>query len=72
MSDDTKTYLIAGSAAVLSLAVWAWLVLVPACKSYARAWDRVLAAVLSVYVLVAFVLAGVGVGGVVLWYSDRL
>jgi hypothetical protein len=35
--------------------------------------DRLVATVLSVYVLAAFVLAGAGVGAGVLWYfSDRL
>jgi hypothetical protein len=45
---------------------------VPAWTSYWRLRDRLVAVVLSVYVLAAFVLAGAGVGAVVLWYYDRL
>ena len=73
MSDDQKTYLIAGAAAAVSLVAWLLLVVVPAWKSYWRVRDRLVATVLSVYILAAFVLAGAGVGAFVLWYfSDRL
>ena len=73
MTDDEKTYVIAGAAAAISLIAWLLLVVVPAWKSYWRVRDRVVATLLSVYVLAAFVLAGAGVGAGVLWYfSDRL
>ena len=73
MSDDQKTYLIAGAAAAISLVAWLTLVAVPAWRSYWRVRDRLIATLLSVYVLAAFVLAGAGVGAGVLWYfSDRL
>jgi hypothetical protein len=73
LSDDQKTYIIAGSAAGISLIAWLSLVVVPAWKSYWRVRDRLLATILSVYVLAAFVLAGAGVGAAALWYfSDRL
>ena len=42
-------------------------------ESYPRVRDRLLATVLSVYILAAFLLAGAGVGAAALWYfSDRL
>ncbi|HET6548259.1 MAG TPA: hypothetical protein VFG79_07385 [Solirubrobacter sp.] len=73
MTDDQKTYVIAGAAIVISLAAWLGLVVVPAWRSYWRVRDRLVATLLSVYVLAAFVLAGAGVGAGVLWYfSDRL
>lgn len=72
MTDDQKTYVIVGAAALISLVAWVALVLVPAWGSYSRLWDRLLATLLSVYVLAAFVLVGAGIGAVVLWYSDRL
>jgi hypothetical protein len=73
LSDDQKTYIIAGSAAGISLIAWLTLVVVPAWRSYWRTRDRVLATLLSVYVLAAFVLAGAGVGAAALWYfSDRV
>ena len=73
MTDDQKTYLIAGVAAAVSLIAWLLLVVIPAWKSYWRVRDRLVATLLSVYVLAAFVLAGAGVGAAALWYfSDRV
>jgi hypothetical protein len=73
MTDNQKTYLIAGAAAAISLIAWLMLIVVPAWKSYWRLRDRLLATVLSVYILAAFVLAGAGVGAAALWYfSDRV
>ena len=73
LSDDQKTYIIAGTAGAISLIAWLSLVVVPAWKSYWRVRDRLLATVLCVYILAAFLLAGAGVGAAALWYfSDRL
>ena len=73
MTEDQKTYLIAGVAGAISLIAWLALVVVPAWRSYWRVRDRLVATLLSMYILAAFVLAGAGVGAAVLWYfSDRL
>jgi hypothetical protein len=73
MTNDEKTYIIIGAAALISLVAWMLLVVIPAWKSYWRLRDRIVATVLSVYILAAFVLAGTGVGLVALWYfSDRV
>ena len=73
MTNDEKTYIIIGAAALISLVAWLLLVVIPAWKSYWRLRDRIVATVLSVYILAAFVLAGTGVGLVALWYfSDRV
>ena len=72
MSDRQITYLVVGGAALISLVAWLLLVAVPAWGSYWRLRDRLVAVLLSVYILAAFVLAGAGVGAAVLWYYDRL
>jgi hypothetical protein len=72
MSNDTLTYVIAGSSVGISLIAWAALVLVPAWTSYSRVWERLVAVVLSVYVLGAFALAGSLLGAAILWYYDQL
>lgn len=72
MSNTDITYLVAAAAGVLSLAAWVGLVVVPAWSSYSRLWERLVAVVLSVYVLAAFVLLGVGVGALVLYYYDEI
>jgi len=53
--------LVAAGAGLLSLGVFAGLVLVPVWSSYSRVWERLAATVLSLYVLA--VLLGVGVVG---------
>ena len=58
MSNQTWTYIAIGSAAGVSLIAWVALVLVPAWTSFSRVWERLVAAVLSLYVLAAFALAG--------------
>jgi hypothetical protein len=72
VTDEQITYAIVGGAGLVSLVAWLTLVAIPAWRSYWRLRERVLALVMSVYVLAAFVLAGMGVGGLVLWYYDRL
>jgi hypothetical protein len=72
MSNQTWTYIAIGSAAGVSLIAWIALVLVPAWTSFSRAWERVVATVLSLYVLAAFVGAGLMLGGAFLWYFDEL
>jgi hypothetical protein len=72
MSNDTIMYVIAGTAAGVSVIAWAALVLVPAWTSFSRVWERIVATVLSVYILAAFALAGSVLGAAILWYYDQL
>lgn len=72
MIEDRVTQVVIGAAALISVVAWIALIVVPAWRSYWRARERVLALVLSVYVLGAFVVAGGAVGAAVLWYYDRL
>jgi Kef-type K+ transport system membrane component KefB len=72
MIHDRVTQLVIGVAALVSLVAWLTLIAVPAWRSYWRLRERILALVMSVYVLAAFVLAGALAGGLVLWYYDRL
>ena len=72
MIDDRLTLIVIGVTGFISLALWIALIAVPAWRSYWRLRERVLALVMSVYVLAAFVLAGALAGGAVLWYYDRL
>jgi hypothetical protein len=72
MSNQTWTYIAVGTAAGLSLIAWAALILVPAWLSFSRLWERLVATILSLYVLAAFVLAGALLGAGFLWYFDEL
>ena len=71
-TDDKITYAVAGVAAVVSLTAWLMLIVIPAWGSYWRLRERILAVVMSVYILAAFVVTGGVVGGVFLYYYDRL
>lgn len=72
MSNQTITYVVAISCGVLALGAYGSLILWPAVTSYSRAWERVAAGFLSLYVLAAFVLAGVGGGAAVVYFWDRI
>jgi hypothetical protein len=63
MSTTQINELVAGGSAVIGLALYAGLILRPAWTAYSRLWERVAAAVLSLYVLAVFV--GAGVAGAV-------
>lgn len=64
-------YLLFGVAAAISLAAYVSLILVPAVSSYGRVWEKAVAGVLSLFVLVALVVIGVVVGiAVVYYYND--
>jgi hypothetical protein len=58
-------YYLFGAAGVLSLAVFVGLILVPALGSYGRAWEKVVAGMLSLFVLAALVLVGLVLGVVI-------
>lgn len=72
MSNETITIVVAAACAVLALAAYVGLILVPAVTSYSRWFERVGAAFLSLFVLAAFVIAGVGGGAGVVWFWDRV
>ena len=72
MSNETWTYIAIGAAGAISVAAWAALILGPAVGSFTRVWERLVAVVLSLYVLAAFVLVGLLLGGAFLWYFDEL
>ena len=72
MTHEQITYLIVGAAGLISVVAWLAFIAVPAWQSYWRLRERLLAVAMSVYVLAAFVVAGAGIGGLVVWYYDRI
>ncbi len=72
MSSTSWTYLIAAVVGVTCISLWAWLILVPAWSSFSRVWERLLATVMSIYVLVALVALGGGIAAGVLYYYDEI
>jgi hypothetical protein len=72
VSPTTITYLVAACCGVLALSAYVALILVPAWTAYSRIWQRMAAAVLSLYVLAAFAAVGVAGGAAIVWFWDRI
>ncbi len=72
MSNQDITYLVGACMGVLALVAFSMLVVVPAVTAYRKAWQRVAAVVLSLYVLAALVGVGVLAGALVVFEWPRL
>ncbi len=70
MSNDTVILVVAIGCAVIVLAAWIGLLLVPAWTSYSRLWERLAASFLTLYVLAALLVVGGLVGALVAYYWD--
>ena len=67
----TEYYLFA-AAGVLSLGAFVGLILAPALGSYGRAWEKLVAGFLSLFVLAALVLIGLVIGVVIFLNWDEI
>jgi hypothetical protein len=65
-------YYLFGIAGVLSVAAFVGLILAPALGSYGRAWEKLVAGMLSLFVLAALVLVGLVLGVVIFLNWDRI
>jgi 4-amino-4-deoxy-L-arabinose transferase-like glycosyltransferase len=72
LADIPPEYLLFGGAGVISVLAFAALILVPAIGSFGRTWEKATAAVLSVFVLAALVLAGVAIGVAIVYFWDDI
>ena len=72
MSNEAVTYLVATCSAVLALAAYVSLILVPAWTTYTRLWHRLAAAFLTLYIAAAAALLGVAGGAAIVWFWDRI
>ena len=65
-------YYLFGLAGLLSVAVFIGLILAPALGSYGRAWEKLVAGFLSLFVLAALVLIGLVLGVVIFLNWDKI
>ncbi len=72
MDTLTAAYLVLGVAGVIGLSLFAVWILAPAWTSYGRTWERIAAAILSVFVLTTFAATGVGLGLLIIFYWDDI
>ena len=73
LAEIATEYWLFGGAGLISLVAFVGLILVPALGSYGRAWEKVAASLMSLFVLAALVGLGILAGlAVVLYYNDIL
>jgi uncharacterized membrane protein len=65
-------YLLFGLAGLVTLVAFVGLILVPALGAYGRIWEKAVAGLLSVIVLLALVLVGIVIGLVVVKYYPQI
>ncbi len=65
-------YHLFGAAAVVTIAAFIGLILVPALGSYGRTWEKFAAGFLSLFVLAALVILGVMIGLLVFYEWDKI
>jgi hypothetical protein len=64
--------LLFGAAALISVLAFAALILAPAIGSYGRTWEKATAALVSLFVLAALLLLGVGLGVLIVYFWDDI
>ena len=72
LSQVNTEYLLFGGAGVVSLIAFAGLILVPAINSYGRTWEKATAAVLSLFILAALLLVGIGLGALIVYFWNDI
>ena len=72
MGNETIILLVGGFSVVFGAAAWVGLMAAPAWQSYGTLWQRLAGVFLSLYALAAFVVVGVALGAVVIWFWDRV
>jgi hypothetical protein len=65
-------YLLFGGAGLISLLAFAALILAPAIGSFGRTWEKATAVLVSLFVLVALLAIGVGLGIAIVYYWDEI
>ncbi|HEX2467032.1 MAG TPA: hypothetical protein VHJ54_02395 [Solirubrobacterales bacterium] len=65
-------YLLFGGAALVSLVAFCALILVPALGAFGRTWEKATAALVSLFVLAALLLLGVGLGVLIVYEWDNI
>jgi hypothetical protein len=72
MPDIDTEYMLFGGAGLISLIAFFALILMPAMGSFGRTWEKATAALVSVFVLAALLLLGVGLGVLIVYEWDNI
>ena len=71
-AEIASEYLLFGGAALISLVAFCALILVPALGAFGRTWEKATAALVSLFVLAALLLLGVGLGVLIVYEWDNI
>ncbi len=72
MDNESIILLVGGFSLVFGAAAWVGLMAAPAWQSYSTLWQRLAGVFLSLYALAAFMVLGIALGAVVIWFWDRV
>ncbi|MDQ3573212.1 MAG: hypothetical protein M3383_10215 [Actinomycetota bacterium] len=72
LAELSAAHFLFGGAGLLSLLAFGALILVPTMGSFGRGWEKVTAALLSLFVLVVLLAIGLGVGVLIVYNWDSI
>lgn len=72
VADITAVHFLFGGAGLLSLFAFGALIFVPTVGAFARGWEKVAAAALSLFVLVVLLAVGFGVGVTIVYFWNDI
>ena len=72
LADIGAVHFLFGGAALISLLAFTALILVPSLGSFGRGWEKATAAFLSLFVLIALLALGFGLGVVIVYYWNDI
>jgi hypothetical protein len=72
LAELTAVHYLFGGAGLLSVLAFGTLILAPTMSSVGRGWEKAAAAFLSLFVLVALLALGFGLGVVIVYYWDDI
>jgi hypothetical protein len=71
LNDLSTTQIVLAAAGVVVFIGYVVLIAIPAWASYGRAWERISATFLTLYILATLVGIGAGLGVAIIWSYDR-
>ena len=72
LADIGAVHFLFGGAGLLSLLAFGALIMVPTLGSFGRGWEKATAAVLSLFVLIALLALGFGLGVIIVYYWNDI
>jgi hypothetical protein len=71
VSHLSATEIAVGAGGLVALVGYVALILIPAWTSYGRWWERIAAAVMTLFILATLLGTGVGIGAAIVWTYDN-